>query len=93
MTKLVEVLLGISAPSERIPIENTAFFDPTLNDSQKAAFKFVLESPEIACIHGPPGIVMTPPPESNLNSVRRHREDPHLDRGYPPINFCEFRKP
>jgi len=62
MTRLVEVLLGISAPSERIPIENTVFFDPTLNDSQKAAVEFALESPEIACIHGPPGIVVTPRP-------------------------------
>ncbi|KAF9648266.1 P-loop containing nucleoside triphosphate hydrolase protein [Thelephora ganbajun] len=54
-TKLVEVLLGISSPSEKIPLENIVFFDPTLNDSQKAAVKFVLESPEAACIHGPPG--------------------------------------
>lgn len=70
MTKLVEVLLGISVPSEKIPIENIVFFDPTLNDSQKAAVKFALQSPEVACIHGPPGIIMIPCiAEVNLNSV------------------------
>ena len=58
--KLIEVLLGISVPSERTPLENVDFFDSTLNDSQKAAVKFVLESPEVACIHGPPGIVVIP---------------------------------
>lgn len=61
MTKLVEVLLGISAPSERILLEGIGFLDPTLNDSQKASVKFALESPEIACIHGPPGIIVIPP--------------------------------
>jgi len=69
MTKLVEVLLGISAPSERTPIENITFFDLTLNDSQKAAVKFALESPEVACIHGPPGIIIISCPKSNLDSV------------------------
>ena len=58
MTKLVEVLLGTSALSERIPLEKIDFFDPTLNDSQKAAVRFALESPEVACIHGPPGIIV-----------------------------------
>ena len=31
-------------------------FDNTLNDSQKMVVKFRLESPEIVCIHGPPGM-------------------------------------
>jgi hypothetical protein len=56
MMKLVKVLLGISMPSEMAPLKNIVFFDPTLNKSQKAAVKFALESPEVACIHGPPGI-------------------------------------
>ena len=60
MTKLVEVLLGISAPSESVSRENIVFYDSTLNDSQKAAVKFALESPEVACIHGPPGIILVP---------------------------------
>ena len=77
MTKLVEVLLGISAPSEKIPLENMVFFDPNLNDSQKAAVKFALESPEVACIHGPPGIVtVTRTKELNLNSVPKGLERP-----------------
>ena len=69
MTKLVEVLLGISLPSERTSIENIAFLDPTLNDSQKAAVRFALESPEVACIHGPPGILIMYCLEFGLSSV------------------------
>lgn len=38
-----------------IPLEGLTFFDHTLNPSQKDAIKFALESPEVACIHGPPG--------------------------------------
>jgi len=56
-TKLVEVLMGITPPSHKTPIEDVSFFDPTLNDSQKEAVRFALESPEVACIHGPPGIL------------------------------------
>ena len=67
MTKLVEVLLGISAPSEGVPPKDITFFDSTLNDSQRAAVKFALESPEVACIHGPPGIMVIPPPTNTLN--------------------------
>lgn len=78
MTKLVEVLLGISAPSERIPIENIVFFDSALNDSQKAAVKFALESPEVACIHGPPGITAIPCLQSDLNSVPQALGKPTL---------------
>jgi len=77
VTKLVEVLLGISAPSERIPRENITFFDPNLNDSQKAAVKFALESPEVACIHGPPGIVVVSHKEElNLNWALKGPERP-----------------
>ena len=50
--------MGISAPSERTPLNNITFFDPNLNESQKEAVKFALESPEVACIHGPPGITV-----------------------------------
>ena len=69
MTRLIEVLLGISPPSERTPVENIVFFDSALNDSQKAAVKFALESPEVACIHGPPGILIEPCMELSLSSV------------------------
>ena len=36
-------------------IHDISFFDDSLNDSQKAAVRFALESVEVACIHGPPG--------------------------------------
>ncbi|KAI0685178.1 AAA domain-containing protein [Cytidiella melzeri] len=52
---LIRVLLGMSQPSDQIPITNISFFDPTLNASQQEAIKFALQSPEVACIHGPPG--------------------------------------
>ncbi|KXN82375.1 DNA polymerase alpha-associated DNA helicase A [Leucoagaricus sp. SymC.cos] len=55
MTPLIQVLLGIHPPSERVPIASLDFFDEKLNPSQKEAIKFCLESPEVACIHGPPG--------------------------------------
>ena len=55
MTKLIQVLLGMSQPSARIPVADLKFFDPALNASQKEAVKFALEAPEVACIHGPPG--------------------------------------
>jgi DNA polymerase alpha-associated DNA helicase A len=56
-TKLMEVLLGMSPLSPLQKIEDVKFFDPSLHDSQKAAVRFALESPELACIHGPPGIL------------------------------------
>ncbi|KAI0795525.1 P-loop containing nucleoside triphosphate hydrolase protein [Abortiporus biennis] len=55
MTALVRVLLGISSPSEKIPVQDLKFFDDSLNPSQKDAIRFAMESPEVACIHGPPG--------------------------------------
>lgn len=55
-THLTRVLLGQSKPSEKVPIQELTFFDSTLNQSQKEAVKFVLESPEVGCIHGPPGM-------------------------------------
>ncbi|KAF9494344.1 P-loop containing nucleoside triphosphate hydrolase protein [Pleurotus eryngii] len=54
-TRLMEVLLGISQPSKPLPLPEITFFDESLNESQKAAVRFTLESLEVACIHGPPG--------------------------------------
>lgn len=45
----------MSKPSDKVPIKDIKYFNDTLNESQKQAIKFVLESPEVACIHGPPG--------------------------------------
>jgi len=56
MTPLIRVLLGLQPPSKRVPVTNISFFDEKLNPSQKAAIRFCLESPEVACIHGPPGM-------------------------------------
>ncbi|KAI0336542.1 P-loop containing nucleoside triphosphate hydrolase protein [Cubamyces sp. BRFM 1775] len=55
MTPLIRVLMGMAPPSERVPVKDLKFFDPSLNASQQEAIRFALESPEVACIHGPPG--------------------------------------
>ncbi len=55
LSRLIEVLLGLAMPSRGPTIHNMTFFDNSLNDSQKAAVMFALESVEVACIHGPPG--------------------------------------
>jgi hypothetical protein len=55
-TKLVDVLMGLSLPSPPTKLPETLdFFDASLNDSQRAAIRFALSAPEVACIHGPPG--------------------------------------
>ncbi|KAJ7600921.1 hypothetical protein C8J56DRAFT_911627 [Mycena floridula] len=52
----------MSSPSAANPIASgITFLDETLNQSQKDAIQFCLESPEFACIHGPP---------ANLRGVR-----------------------
>ncbi|KAG5636874.1 hypothetical protein H0H81_006535 [Sphagnurus paluster] len=53
--RLTQVLLGLTPRTPRQPIADVQFFDESLNSSQKEAIKFCLESPEVACIHGPPG--------------------------------------
>lgn len=55
LTPLTQVLLGMKPVANRSPVQVIEFFDPNLNDSQKEAVRFCLESPELACIHGPPG--------------------------------------
>ncbi|TFK29436.1 P-loop containing nucleoside triphosphate hydrolase protein [Coprinopsis marcescibilis] len=57
LTPLMEVLLAMKPLSQRTPIKDSdlTFFDPNLNESQREAIKFCLSSPEVACIHGPPG--------------------------------------
>lgn len=62
LTPLTQVLLGMKPVANRSPIQVIEFFDPNLNDSQKEAVRFCLESPELACIHGPPGTSAIPHP-------------------------------
>lgn len=55
-SNLINVLLGQSDLSTPERMSDIEFFDETLNDSQKEAVRFALGSPEIALIHGPPGV-------------------------------------
>ncbi|KAI9460661.1 AAA domain-containing protein [Boletus coccyginus] len=55
LTPLIRVLLGMSPPSKPSKLGDITFFDESLNQSQKAAVRFALETAEVACIHGPPG--------------------------------------
>ena len=61
---LTRVLFGLDTPM-CVPqdargfepeIKEMDFLDKTLNDSQKDAVRFALASPELALIHGPPGV-------------------------------------
>ncbi|KAG2108483.1 AAA domain-containing protein [Suillus discolor] len=82
LTPLIRVLLGMSPPSEKIPIAELKFFDESLNPSQQQAVKFSLESQEVACIHGPPGTgkthtlieiirQLTSPSENSINEKQK----------------------
>ncbi|CED83037.1 DNA helicase [Phaffia rhodozyma] len=51
---LLKTLFGLSPPTST-PIGEINLFDESLNQSQKEAVRFALESNEVACIHGPPG--------------------------------------
>ena len=52
-SRLADVLLGAKpSPVEDVDIE---LYDTTLNETQVAAVKHALGSPEVALIHGPPG--------------------------------------
>ncbi|KAJ9662828.1 hypothetical protein H2201_005909, partial [Coniosporium apollinis] len=62
-TPFIRVLFGLSSPSP-VPqnlsdpehgLDNVAWIDSSLNDSQKDAIRFALLSKEMALIHGPPG--------------------------------------
>ncbi|KAI0807382.1 P-loop containing nucleoside triphosphate hydrolase protein [Fomes fomentarius] len=55
LTPLVRVLMSMASPSEKLSAKELPFFDQSLNLSQQEAIRFALESPEVACIHGPPG--------------------------------------
>ncbi|GAA5812125.1 hypothetical protein MFLAVUS_005575 [Mucor flavus] len=55
-SKLVEVLFGSHILSEPKDMTELNFKDTSLNEYQKDAIRFVLGSPEISLIHGPPAI-------------------------------------
>ncbi|KAH7337710.1 AAA domain-containing protein [Rhizoctonia solani] len=53
---LAQSLLAMKSLERYTPVsDNLTLMDSNLNDSQKEAVKFALDSPEIALIHGPPG--------------------------------------
>lgn len=59
LTALVRVLMSMAPPSEGLSVKELSFFDQSLNPSQQEAIRFALESPEVACIHGPPGELLS----------------------------------
>jgi DNA polymerase alpha-associated DNA helicase A len=56
LSPLASILLGRSSPTKVEEVKQIKFIDETLNDSQKDAVQFSLSAPEIALIHGPPGV-------------------------------------
>jgi DNA polymerase alpha-associated DNA helicase A len=65
LSPLARILLGQSAPSTLTDLLDVKYIDNTLNDSQKTAVRFCLSVPEIALIHGPPGVVTSLYPTDN----------------------------
>jgi DNA polymerase alpha-associated DNA helicase A len=57
LSSLSRILLGQTVPSRPAERDNIKFIDETLNDSQKEAVLFALSAPELALIHGPPGVL------------------------------------
>ena len=57
-TSLMRVLFGHSTPSPipTSPPDDLTFHLPNLDPSQKEAVRFALSAPEVALIHGPPGV-------------------------------------
>lgn len=93
LTSLIQVLLGMKPPSKPTHrVDNLAFFDDSLNDSQKTAVTFCLESPEVACIHGPPGRLIGKHPVSCLCRIRNWK-NAHPHRDHTPTYNKKRREP
>ena len=81
-TTLARVLFGLEAPSSisaksedlEAQMEQMHFFDSKLNDSQKDAIRFALASPEVALIHGPPGVSLPHSPTSLSADLESRQE-------------------
>jgi DNA polymerase alpha-associated DNA helicase A len=57
LATLAQILLGQTRPAQVRDLVEVKFIDETLNDSQKEAVRFCLSAPDIALIHGPPGVL------------------------------------
>jgi DNA polymerase alpha-associated DNA helicase A len=58
---LQRVLFGLAKPSPVEDVGEIQYFNPSgLNPSQKQAVKLALSAPELALIHGPPGVRLLP---------------------------------
>jgi DNA polymerase alpha-associated DNA helicase A len=59
-SSFVRVLFGLTSPSpvsrDVVEGKDLEWVDLNLNESQKEAIRFALNSKEVALIHGPPGV-------------------------------------
>jgi DNA polymerase alpha-associated DNA helicase A len=95
LSPLARILLGQSTPSIVTDLLEIKFIDNTLNDSQKAAVRFSLSVPEIALIHGPPGVVTSFSPQltidwENVHSNRNHQAARRLSKSDLNIGCWTF---
>jgi hypothetical protein len=75
LSSLAQILLGQARPSQVHDLVDVKFIDETLNDSQKQAVRFCLSVPDIALIHGPPGVYphLTVPLTLDGKNIHPHR--------------------
>lgn len=79
---LSKILLGISEPTEVVEKQDVELYDETLNDSQKDAVRMSLSAPEIAIIHGPPGVY-----NPSLLNLMVDRQNTYTNRNNSPTCF------
>ena len=93
LNSLSKILLGISEPTEVVEKQDVKFYDETLNDSQKDAVRMSLSAPEIALIHGPPGVSISPPLNLTIDwqNIHSNRDNsPACFLANPDLPPCQW---
>lgn len=94
LSLLAQILLGQARPSQVHDLIDVKFIDETLNDSQKQAVRFCLSVPDIALIHGPPGVLSQSHHHLRLDgkNIHPHRNHKTTDLR-TPTNLPPRRRP
>ena len=89
LSSLSQILLGQARPAHVDDLPHVKFIDETLNDSQKEAVLFCLTVPDIALIHGPPGVTSPPPgpQKSQASLISPDWKNLHSHRNHPTTHL------